>query len=52
MRLKPVVARTQTYAKSPIPQMVALANKMGITEAGSWKFKSGRIIILQVTNPV
>ena len=46
MRFKPVVARTQTYAKSPIPQRVALADQIGITETGCWKFKSGKIILL------
>jgi hypothetical protein len=46
LRFKPVPARTSQYATSPIPQMVALANKLGISEENSVKLKSGRIIML------
>ena len=46
LQFKPVAARTSQYAKSPIPQMVALANKLGITETRSLKLKSGKIILL------
>ena len=46
MRFKPVPFRTQAYAKSPIPQMVKLANQMANNEGGGLKFKSGKIIIL------
>ena len=45
-QLKPVAARTSQYAQSPLPQMVALANKLGITETRSMRLKSGRIIML------
>ena len=45
-QFKPVLARTSQYANSPIPQMVALANKLGITETSSLKLKAGNIILL------
>ena len=45
-QFKPVFARTSQYANSPIPQMVALANKLGITETNRLKLKSGNIILL------
>ena len=43
---KPVLTRTKYYANSPIPQMVALANKLGITQKKTLKLKSGSIIML------
>ena len=46
LQFKPVPTRTRQYENSPIPQMVALANKLGITKARSLKLKSGRIIML------
>ena len=46
MSFKPVQARTKAFANSPIPQMVALANKLGLPEARSLKLNSGNIIIL------
>ena len=46
MSFKPVPARTRAFANSPIPQMVALANKLGLPEARSLKLNSGNIIIL------
>lgn len=44
-QFKPVLARTSQYANSPIPQMVALANKLGITETSSLKLKSENMIL-------
>ena len=46
MSFKPVPARTKAFTNSPIPQMVALANKLGLPEARSLKLNSGNIIIL------
>ena len=46
LQFKPVPTRTRQYENSPIPQMVALANKLGITRARSLKLKSGSIIML------
>jgi hypothetical protein len=46
VQFKPVLTRTKYYANSPIPQMVALANKLGITQKKTLKLKSGRIIML------
>ena len=46
MRFKPVPTRTQQYARSPIPQMVELANKLKLPEGISVKLNSGRIIIM------
>ena len=46
VRFKPVPARTQQYANSPIPQMVELANKLGLSEAMTLKLNSGKIIML------
>ena len=43
---KPVPTRTKAYAKSPIPQMVALANKIGLPEARSIKLNSGLVIMM------
>ena len=43
---KPVQSRTQLYANSPIPQMVALANKLKIPENMTLKLKSGKIVII------
>jgi hypothetical protein len=43
---KPVQTRTQLYANSPIPQMVALANKLKIPENMTLKLKSGKIVII------
>ena len=34
MRFTLVPSRTQAFAKSPIPQMMALANRMADTEVG------------------
>ena len=46
MSFKPIPFRTLTFAKSPISQMVALANGMADTEVGDLKLKSGKLIIL------
>ena len=43
---KPVATRTNHYANSPIPRMVALANGLGITQEKRLKLKSGTIIML------
>ena len=43
---KPVPTRTKAYANSPIPQMVALANKMGLKEARSVQLNSGIVIMI------
>ena len=43
---KPVQTRTQLYASSPIPQMVALANKLKIPENMTLKLKSWKIVII------
>ena len=46
VQFKPVLTRTNQYANSPIPQMVALANELGMTQAKSLRLKSGSIIML------
>ena len=46
MSFKPVPARTKAYENSPIPQMVSLANKLGLSESSSIKLSPGSIIIL------
>ena len=46
VRFKPVPTRTQHYAKSPIPQMVELANKLGLSEKMTVKLNSGRIVMI------
>ena len=47
VRFKPVVARTKAFANSPIPQMVALANKMGISsKVKNITLPSGKIIVI------
>ena len=46
MPFKPVATRTNHYANSPIPRMVALANGLGITQEKRLKLKSGTIIML------
>ena len=46
LRFKPVPARTKLNAYSPLPQMVELANKLGITEKTTVKLKSGRIVVI------
>ena len=46
VKFKPVPARTQHYANSPIPQMVELANKLGLSEKMTVKLNSGRIVII------
>ena len=46
VKFKPVLTRTNHYAKSPIPQMVDLANELGITQTKTLKLKSGSIIML------
>ena len=46
MRFKPVVTRTKAFANSPIPQMVALANRLGITnKVNNLTLPTGKIII-------
>ena len=42
----PVATRTNHYANSPIPRMVALANGLGITLEKRLKLRSGTIIML------
>ena len=46
LRFKPVPARTKLYANSPLPQMVELANKLGIPEKMTVKLNSGRIVMI------
>ena len=46
MRFKQVATRTQQYAKSPIPQMVELANKLKLPEGINLQLNSGRIIMI------
>ena len=46
MRFKPVATRTQQYARSPIPQMVDLANRLNLPDNMNVKLRSGRIIML------
>ena len=46
MRFKPVATRTQQYARSPIPQMVELANRLKLPEGMSVKLNSGWIIMM------
>ena len=49
MRFKPVVTRTKAFANSPIPQMVALANRLGITnKVNNLTLPSGKIIISSI----
>ena len=45
-RFKPVPARTHAYARSAIPQMVALANTLKTPGVQNIKLNSGRIIML------
>ena len=47
MSFKPVPARTRAFANSPIPQMVALANKLSIAnKVGNMTLPSGKIIVI------
>jgi hypothetical protein len=47
MSFKPVPARTRAFANSPIPQMVALANKLSIAnKVGNVTLPSGKIIVI------
>ena len=46
VNFKPVPARTQAYARSAIPQMVALANTFQLRGATNVKLNSGRIIVI------
>ena len=46
LRFKPVPARTKLYANSPLPQMVELANKLGLSKKTTLKLKSGRIVVI------
>ena len=46
LRFKPVATRTQQYARSPIPQMVDLANRLNLPDNMNVKLRSGRIIML------
>ena len=47
MQFKPVHTRTKAFANSPIPQMVALAKKLGLRNKGnSLKLSSGKIIVI------
>ena len=43
---KPVPARTSAYAKSAIPQMVALANRLQTPGIQKVRLKSGKLIIV------
>ena len=47
MQFKPIYTRTKAFAKSPIPQMVALANKLGLkNKTTNLRLNSGRIIVI------
>ena len=46
MRFKPVPTRAQQYARSPIPQMVELANKLRLPEGMKVKLNCGSIIMI------
>ena len=46
VQFKTVETRTKYYSKSAIPQMVALANRLGLNKSRSIKLKSGKLIVL------
>ena len=47
MQFKPIYTRTKAFAKSPIPQMVALANKLGLkNKTTELRLNSGTIIVI------
>ena len=46
VQFKPVETRNKYYSKSAIPQMVALANRLGLNKSRSIKLKSGKLIVL------
>ena len=46
VEFKPVETRTKYSSKSAKPQMVALANRLGLNKSRSLKLKSGMLIML------